>query len=146
MIVQLASSLVAPYPVTILVTSRETGSVNVSKVTEACIVVVVRAFEIKAFHLLAIAFSSLEPILVALVHGRFAVAKNVVTVVATIGRPGVIAPTVVTIRVSPASISKTKWTIDATRVRTNNHSSYGLAPELCSKKRTQLLRASKSRE
>ena len=79
---KLTGSLVAAYPVTLLVTSGETGSVNFSEVAEAGIVVVVRALGIVTLRLLAIVFSSLETILVTLVHSLVAIVKNVLTITA----------------------------------------------------------------
>src|ERR1700730_13193676 len=133
-------SFAAAYTVTILVTRRETGTVQVREVAEACIVVEVRAIGFKALRLLAIVLSSLEPILVALAHCRFAITKNVLTIVAAIWRPrivaAVIAPTVATETVitptvvAPAvvtehvkSVSVSKRPIGAIRVRANNYAS-----------------------
>src|SRR6266545_6096984 len=121
---KLACSFVAAYAITFLVPSRETSAVCFSEVAEACIVVVVRALGTKALRLLAIVLSSFETLSVALAHSLLAIVENILTIIAAIWRPGIIAPTVVTVWVvPPAAVSKTKRTIDAIRIRPNNHNS-----------------------
>ena len=70
----------AAYAVTILITSRESGPVNLSKVSEACFLEVMRALGIEALVFLAIGLSGLEAIFVSLTGSLFAVVKHIVVV------------------------------------------------------------------
>ena len=77
---RLASSFAAPYAVTILVTSRESGAVNFSEVSEARFFVVVRALGIVAFIFLSVLLTGLMTILVALIASLIAVIKDIVVI------------------------------------------------------------------
>src|ERR1044072_6872659 len=102
-------------PVTIVVASFESWPVNISKVSKAGFLEVMRALGIVALVFLAIILSGLEPILVCLTASFFAVVTDIMAV------PEVVTPGVISVRVTPpASISKSKWTIYAIGVRTDN--------------------------
>src|SRR6185295_12641594 len=66
----LAGAIVAAYPVTLSITSREAGTVNFTEVAEACLLEVVRTLGIEALRLLTIVPSGFEALLVAVVCGR----------------------------------------------------------------------------
>src|SRR5690348_8585385 len=116
----------AAYPVTLIVTSREAGSINISEVSKTRFLEVVRALGIKALMLPAIVLSGLEAIVIRLTASFFAVVENVVAVIPPIRT---IAPAVrITVRISPPTpISESKRTIDAIGVRADDHDS----PTLC---------------
>src|SRR5215213_986227 len=119
---QLASTFVLTNSIPVLVTSRELGPVNIRKVSEASLFEVVRTLGIEALVLLTIVLSGFEPIFIRLTRSLFAVVKDVM-VVPEIITPRVISRTV-SVRVTPpVSISKSKWTIYAIGVRTNDHDS-----------------------
>src|SRR6185369_17668045 len=110
---------VLSYPVTVLVSTRETSAVRFSEVAKARLLEIVGALRTVALRLLTIVLAGLETVFVRLVHSVFAVIKNVSAVVASVWRPGIISPAV---RITPPATSETKRTIDA-RVSTNNYDS-----------------------
>jgi hypothetical protein len=77
---KLARAIVAAYSVTLLVTSREGGPVNLTEVAEACLLEVVRAFVAKALRFFAIVFSGLETLLVAMLRSGVSTVKDVLAV------------------------------------------------------------------
>src|SRR5258706_12897233 len=106
----LAGAIVAAYPVTLPITSREAGPVNFTEVAEACLLEVVRALGIKALRLLTIVPAGFETLLVTPVRSRVGTAKDVLTVAK------IIAIRIVAIWIPPeASI----WTIES-RITPNN--------------------------
>jgi len=108
---RLAGAVVATYPVTLLITSREGDTVNLTEVAEACFLKVVRAFGIKALRLLPIVLPGFETLLVAVVRSRVGTVENVLTIAKRIVAKG---PSI------------TEWTIES-RITSNDY----LAPGLC---------------
>src|ERR1044072_696968 len=118
MLRQLTSTPALSDAVAVLVTSREVWPVNISKVSETSFLEVVRSLGIEALVFLTIVFSGLEAIFVRLTHSFFAVVENVMVV------PEIVSPGIVPIWVTPpASISKSKRTIYAIGIRTDDHDS-----------------------
>ena len=109
------TALVNTFPVTILVTSLEAWPVNFCEVSEARLLEVMRALGIIALVLLTIVPAGFETIIVRLTRSFFAVVKNVM-VVPVVVTPGIVSPSV---RISPAS--KSKRTIYAIGVWTNDY-------------------------
>src|SRR5690349_8004736 len=114
----LASTFVLTNAVTVLVTSREVGPVNISEVSESSFLEVMRTLGIEALVFLSVVLSGLESIFVRLSQSVFTVVKDVMVV------PETIPPRIIPVRVTPPiSISKSKRTIYAIGVTTNDHDS-----------------------
>ena len=107
----LAGPVVAAYPVTLLITSREGDTVNLTKVSEACLLKVVRALGIKALRLLTILPTGFETLLVAMVRSRVGATKHVLAV---------------TIWIVAKGPSITEWPVESRITSNDYHSAPGL--------------------
>src|ERR1041384_2123862 len=95
----------------VVVTPQEARTINLSGVTEAGFLIVVRPLRIVGATMLSIALARLQPILISLPRGLLRIVENVMTVAAVIVEVRIIIPP------TPSP----KWSID--RSANNNHAS-----------------------
>src|SRR5262245_8540751 len=90
---ELAYALVLTFAVAVLITSRETRTIDFRKVPEPGVVVIVRTLGLVALRFLPVVLTSLETIFVRLGSSLFAVVENILAISHTVRTPWIVAPT-----------------------------------------------------